>query len=531
MRQFFRIKLFTIATGIVLFSTITIGILTLRYVAEKGSVLEISLVESNLSLVRQTLNRIELLISNQDQLLYAYTSSSSLDELRQRLQIPVVGNTKLVKQIYLLDTRSETVLFPAEPSHLLSRYFKRRLAEEARLAGMPLLSIHHLHTNIEGRYYFFSLLLFTLPDDENQYLLLLEYRLDDLDLLFGPFVRDLEPANYVCIRDYDNNLIYGTPVQTTVKYFVEQRFPNTFYKWLFQLVPRNVDAIEQEARNRRLLNIFLVAIDLLLLLSAWFLVYMSRREEIKLTRQKEEFIRNVSHELKTPLALIKMFSEILLMGRGQDERTRQEYLEIIFAETERMTHLVNNVLDFSNLEKGLQRFNFEDLPLDRVIRKHLEAFDYRIKKEKVDLVVEAQPDLPPIRGDRNAMALVLLNLLDNGIKYGPEKGKIIRIRIYAENGWVCLRVQDNGIGMLPEETARIFEKFYRSDNIAVRRIRGSGIGLSLVKYVVDAHGGTIQVDSATGEGSAFTIRFPARGERTGESANRRIGESNPSSQS
>lgn len=510
MRQFFHFKMFTIATGIVLFSTITIGILTLRYVAEKGSVLEISLVESNLSLVRQTLNRIELLIAQQDQTLYAYTSSTTRDELLTRLQFPVAGNSKLVKQIYLLGAKDGSVLYPDAPDKNLVRFFKRRLAEESKLDQMPPLSLHHLHTAIDGKYHLFTLLPFNLPEDAHSYLLLMEYQLADLDLIFAPFTRELEPANYVCIRDYDNNLIYGTPVQTTVKYFVEQRFPNTFYKWLFQLVPRNADAIEQEARNRRLLNIFLVVVDLLLLLSAWFLVYMSRREEIRLTRQKEEFIRNVSHELKTPLALIKMFSEILLMGRGQDERTRQEYLEIIFAETERMTHLVSNVLDFSNLEKGLQKFHFEDLPLDRVVRKHLEAFDYRIKKERVELTLDIQPGLPPIRGDRNAIALVLLNLLDNGIKYSPEKGKKIRIRIFAENSSVCLQVQDNGIGMLPEEIPRVFEKFYRSDNIAVRRVRGSGIGLSLVKYVVDAHGGTIQVESATGEGSSFTIRFPAR---------------------
>lgn len=510
MRQFFRIKMFTIATGIVLFSTITIGILTLRYVAEKGSVLEISLVESNLSLVRQTLNRIELLIAQQDQTLYAYTSSATRDELLTRLQFPMGGDSRLVKQIYLLDSKEGTVLYPDAPDKNLARYFKRRLAEESKLGEMPPLSLHHLHTAIDGKYHLFTLLPFTLPEDEHSYLLLMEYQLDNLDLLFAPYVRELEPTNYVCIRDYDNNLIYGTPVQTTVKYFVEQRFPNTFYKWLFQLVPRNADAIEQEARNRRMLNIFLVVVDLLLLLSAWFLVYMSRREEIKLTRQKEEFIRNVSHELKTPLALIKMFSEILLMGRGQDERTRQEYLDVIFAETERMTHLVSNVLDFSNLEKGLQKFHFEDLPLDQVVRKHLEAFDYRMKKERVELTLDVQPGLPPIRGDRNAIALVLLNLLDNGIKYSAEKGKKIRIRIFAENSFVCLQVRDNGIGMLPEEIPRVFEKFYRSDNMTVRRVRGSGIGLSLVKYVVDSHGGTIQVESATGEGSSFTIRFPAR---------------------
>lgn len=527
MRQFFRSRMFPIASGIVLFSTITIGILTFRYVAEKESLLEITLLQSNLGMVRQTLNRIELNISAQDQKLYTFLTSTTLEELQLRLANAPADPVPLIRQIYLLDDQWN-VYFPAARQRENARWFRRRVLSTIDPGQLPPLSIQHLHTAIDGRYYLFSLLPFTLAGDDRRFLLVQEYRGDDLDVFFGASVRDLERNHVVCIRDYENNLIFGTPFQVSRKYFVEQRFPMTFYKWLFQLAPRNADLLEQEALSIRSQNMLLLAINLVLILSAWFLVYVSRREEQKLTQQKEAFIRNVSHELKTPLALIKMFSEILLMGRGRDETTRQEYLSVIFAETERMTHLINNVLDLANLENGLQKFSFEDLRLDQVVSRHLEAFDYRMKKEKVELRVDAEPDLPMIRGDANALALILLNLLDNAIKYSANKSRRVRIRIFHEPPHVCLEVRDEGIGIAPEDLPSIFNKFYRSDNIAVRRVRGSGIGLSLVKYLVEAHGGQIQVDSAVGEGSVFVIRFPARVEtpppvdETDESATNRL---------
>lgn len=508
MRQFFRNQLFPIATAILLISTVTIGILTFRYVAEKASILEISLLDSNLNLIRQTLERVEVRITNTDKGLYEYLTAPTLEEIVLRLTRVPSPDTDLIAQIYLLETDG-TVLHPQADRRKLGRFFSGKVLPGLDVEKMTLMGVHHLHVSIDGKYRLFSALKFQPAGVDRPHLLLAEYQLDRLDAYFSPYLQNLEITNLVCVRDYDNNLIYGTPFQVSRKYFVEQRFPATFYKWLLQLAPRNVEQIEQEAHNRRLLNIVLIAINLVLILSAWFLVFLSRRHEIKLSQQKEDFIRNTSHELKTPLSLIKMFSEILLLRREKDDQSRQEYLEIIFAETERMTHIINNVLDFANLERGLQRFSFEELQLEEVMRRHLEAFDYRFKKEKVDLELEVAPELPPIQGDRNALGMVLLNLLDNAIKYSGEKKKLIRIRLTAENGSVVLQVRDNGIGIPLEDIPRVFEKFYRSNSLQVRRVRGSGIGLSLVEYLVQAHHGRIQVTSAPDEGSTFTITFPA----------------------
>jgi two-component system phosphate regulon sensor histidine kinase PhoR len=303
-------------------------------------------------------------------------------------------------------------------------------------------------------------------------------------------------------------VIYGWSSQLSRKYFAEQRFPNVLYRWLLQYSPRNVSELVESERRRRVLNFSLVGISVVLIFSAWFLVYLSRREETRLSLQKEEFFRNVSHELKTPLALIKMFSEMLVLGRGRDESTRREYLEIIFSETERMTFLINNILDFSNLERGIQKFSLEPLDLGEIVTRHLEAFEVLMKKEKVSIRLSIAEKLPRIMGDRNALALVLLNLLDNAVKYGKAADRRIEVELSAADGTLELRVRDNGIGISPSEQNRVFEKFFRSGNIAVRRVRGSGIGLSLVRYIVTAHQGTVGVESTPGEGSTFTIAFP-----------------------
>ncbi|MBN2430505.1 MAG: HAMP domain-containing histidine kinase [Acidobacteria bacterium] len=504
---FSNIKLFAIATFILVFSTLTVGVLTTRYITEKEGVLEISLIQSNIRLVNQTLENIEQQILKEDRRLYELTAILGWEDLSQKLEEQSITRSPLVKHLYLFDPQGN-ILFSDCEDHPHRRLIQQRIYPQMARKRIPLQSIHHLHTSVNAVYYLFSILKFQAATQQMVYTLVMEFNLENLGAFFDPFIHDLAKNYQICIQDYENNVIYGEAIEDPRKYFAEQRFPNTFYRWMFQLSPRNAAEIEQDERNRRALTVALIVINLVLILSAWFLVYMGRKREVRLTRQKEEFIRNVSHEMKTPLSLIKMFSEILILGRKRDEITRQEYLGIIFAETERLTFLVNNVLDFSNLERGLQKFCFEEMDLAALVSKHLEVFDYRIKKENVHLHVDIAPDLPSIEGDSNALALVLLNLLDNAIKYSSDGRKDVHIRLFREENDVVLVVRDYGIGISPQDLPRIFEKFYRSNHLSVRRIRGSGIGLSLVRYIVDAHNGRIAVESTPDQGTEFTIRIP-----------------------
>jgi len=501
-----NVKLFTIATGILVFSTITVGVLMTRYITGEEGILEATLIQSNVRLVSQALDRIEQQIIKEDRKLYELSAVISLDELLDKLKSHKIPPSSIVDRVYLLDSEGR-LLFPDSDDWALIRLLQNRIYPQFQKKRIHLQSVHHLHTSVDMQYYLFSFLKFQIPGNNSNYTLAMQFNLKDLDKFFAIYIEDLLNTYTICIQDYDRNIIYGTPIIESQKYFAEQRFPNTFYRWIFQISPLNAIEIERDERNRRYLIVSLIVLNLFLILSSWFLVYLGRKKEVKLTRQKEEFIRNVSHEMKTPLSLIKMFSEILIMGRNKDDKTRHEYLEIIFAETERLTFLINNILDFSNLERGLQTFCFEQIDLTEMVREHLEVFDYRIKKDNVKIQIETDGPIPTILGDRNAISLVLLNLLDNAIKYHGTKEKLIRIQLFTDNHFVCLQVTDSGIGISSSDLNRIFEKFYRSDDIEVRRIRGSGIGLSLVKYLVEAHGGTIDVESVPGEGTSFTIKI------------------------
>lgn len=502
----FKNRLFLIGTVVVLAATITMGILTSRFLWEGENILETSLIQSNLRLGNQVIERIEQQIDTLDTGLFNFLTAQNPDEMIQKVALQAGHLRKPLKGILLLDAQGRP-LYPANLAR--EKPYWEKVLPQVQFPMILPLTAYHLHATLDfKKSALFTFLKFTFPGNPAPFFLVYEYDLDDPPAFLAPFFTDLEKTCYVSVKDYENNVIYGWSSQLSRKFFVEQRFPNVLYRWLLQYSPRNVSELVESERRRRVLNFSLVGISVVLIFSAWFLVYLSRREETRLSLQKEEFFRSVSHELKTPLALIKMFSEMLVLGRGRDESTRREYLEIIFSETERMTFLINNILDFSNLERGIQKFSLEPLDLGEIVTRHLEAFEYLTKKEKVSIRLSIAENLPRIMGDRNALALVLLNLLDNAVKYGKAADRRIEVDLAATAGTLELRVRDNGIGIPPSEQNRVFEKFFRSGNIAVRRVRGSGIGLSLVRYIVTAHQGTVGVESTPGEGSTFTITFP-----------------------
>jgi two-component system phosphate regulon sensor histidine kinase PhoR len=250
------------------------------------------------------------------------------------------------------------------------------------------------------------------------------------------------------------------------------------------------------------------------------------RAERRASRLKSDFIANVSHELKTPLSLIRMFAELLATGKHKGERVGREYASIITRESDRLAHLIDNVLDFARLERGKASYNFAEGRFQEVVERALEVCRYRLDKEKIRLRTEIAADLPLVRMDEDAMSLVLLNLVDNAAKYGGEgsadaaheagAGDVL-VRLARAPGGLALSVHDHGSGISAEDQKRIFERFYRADNARVRNVRGSGIGLSLVKHIVEAHGGRVEVESAPGQGATFTVFVPAAPLATAES--------------
>jgi len=247
------------------------------------------------------------------------------------------------------------------------------------------------------------------------------------------------------------------------------------------------------------------------------LTYRNVMKEMALARLKSDFVSNVSHELRTPLSLIRLYAETLEMGRLSSREKYQEYYCIIRKESERLTALINNILDFSRIEAGGKEYDFRETDIGELAHNTLESYRYQIEQHGFALEEEISDDVPRIRIDREAIARSLLNLVNNALKYSQNE-KYLGVKLYRDNGSVKLEVTDHGIGIPPGEQQKIFEKFYRVGNPLVHNTKGSGLGLSLVRHIVRAHGGEVSVESAPGQGSKFIIALPLSAGASGDQA-------------
>ncbi len=244
-----------------------------------------------------------------------------------------------------------------------------------------------------------------------------------------------------------------------------------------------------------------------LMIGGIFLTYRNVSREMNLARLKSDFVANVSHELRTPLALIRLYAETLELGRLNSKEKYQEYFRIIREESERLSALINNILDFSRIEAGRKEYEFKETNLPELVRSTLDSYRFQIEQNGFALEENIARDIPPVNVDREAIARSLLNLVNNALKYSKDK-KYIGVSLYRANGSVKLEVRDHGIGIPAGEQEKIFEKFYRCGDPLVHNIKGSGLGLSLVRHIVRAHGGDVKVESSPEKGSTFTIALP-----------------------
>jgi two-component system phosphate regulon sensor histidine kinase PhoR len=301
--------------------------------------------------------------------------------------------------------------------------------------------------------------------------------------------------------------VYGVP-QPQTPFLYEASFGKTLYAWRVQIIPRNVDELRAQADTERLLGVLLIPVSTVIIAVGLGVVWLSVRSERRTSQLKSDFIANVSHELKTPLSLIRMFGELIATGKHKGEGSAREYAGIITRESERLTHLIDNVLDFARLERGKASYNFAEGRLEEVVERALDVCRYRLEKERLRLRTDVESGLPVVRMDEDAMTLVLLNLVDNAVKYAGDGGEVW-VGLGRAPGGVALAVRDRGTGIAPDEQARIFERFYRAGSARARNVRGSGIGLSLVKHIAEAHGGRVEVESKPGQGATFTVFVPA----------------------
>ncbi len=231
-----------------------------------------------------------------------------------------------------------------------------------------------------------------------------------------------------------------------------------------------------------------------------------------------EFVANVSHELRTPLTAIRGFVETLLDGALESPAEARRFLETVAGHAERLSRLLDDLLDLSNIELGRTALHLEPLALPEVIEHAVSSLAPAAAKKRLALSLDVPPDLPPVLADRDRLVQILVNLVDNAIKFTPEGGRatVAARRAAAESGGAAAQgnavevaVTDTGIGIPHKDLPRITERFYRVDKTRSRELGGTGLGLAIVKHLVHAHRGMLNIESEVGRGTRVTFTLPA----------------------
>jgi two-component system, OmpR family, phosphate regulon sensor histidine kinase PhoR len=262
------------------------------------------------------------------------------------------------------------------------------------------------------------------------------------------------------------------------------------------------DVIRERTANNLIL---LISLDVILVVAV-VLVFRNVKREVQLAQNKSDFISNVSHEIRTPLALISMFAETLDMGRVISEEKRQEYYRIISKETNRLSGIVNKILNFSQTEANKKTLNPEPVNVVTAIDEILSTYDFHLKNKGFEYTFTGEPDLW-IKADKEAFVEAVINLIDNAVKYSIDQ-KRIEVTTGRQDGFGYVKIKDEGIGISLADQKYIFDKFYRVSTGDLAKSRGTGLGLSLVKQLMEIQKGQVTVFSEPGKGSVFTLYFP-----------------------
>jgi signal transduction histidine kinase len=325
------------------------------------------------------------------------------------------------------------------------------------------------------------------------------------ELLNGSGTKGAGAGLAIGVFDEKQNQIYAN-ASGVKNYQVKMAFAPVFPNWDLAAAYRgsSIESVAQASFEKSLL---LTAFVLFLLLVGITLTLRAASREMSLAAAKSSFVSNVSHELKTPLALIRLYAETLELDRVKDDQQAKDFLRTINGETRRLTQLINNILDFSKIEAGRKEYRLVSSDVAEVVETVLRTYEFQLRDSGFEVSTRIDHGLPIVSIDPEAVSQAVVNLLNNATKYS-EDTKRIEVAVAAKDSHIVIEVSDHGIGIPHSDQQKIFEKFYRVSTALVHNTKGSGLGLALVKHVVEAHGGKVLVNSEPGRGSRFTILIP-----------------------
>lgn len=479
-------------------------------IAEKS---EESVAASNRALGQKLLDRIERVIIDGDRNLFRLVSLDDPREFKE-LWRRIVRLSPAVNGVMVLDERGQVVHLVAQIAAAQERLRFRKFVQDAivpdlRLGELPPEEHRHLHRSYGGKEYLFSYIR-RHPTGAPDYFVLLQLNVPYfVEEVFKSEFESVASSAWISVVDETGRALFGRVIEKTGTFVFDEKFPTTLYKWRLQVAPKALAEISDQGRQRRFGDVALVASAVGIIIMGLAVIFFALRQEQRANALKSVFIANVSHELKTPLSIIRMFSELLALRGAKDAAALREYAEIITRESDRLSALIDNVLDFSRIEGGRAAYHFSECDLATVVHRVAALAAYRCEQAGVSLTVDSPDTVPPLMMDESAMTLLLLNLVENALKYGataetPEVG----LRLERRGDDLVLAVSDNGPGIAKDERRRIFERFYRSRSAQDSGVRGSGIGLSLAKHIAEAHGGKVTVSGELGKGAVFEVCIP-----------------------
>jgi len=502
--------------GVVVLALVVLGTVLYRSSFQLDHLRERSVVEATLSVANEKADRLEKSIIEQDNaLLDLIEGEDALRFGKRWLSVPL-SQTPSVRAALLIDVSlpsREVLAFASRAPGPDDDSFRRLLLGQfwvkldLTLPAPGSAGLKHLHTSVGETNYLVSYVLRATTGGTQLVVLWHDVPRIVHDLFPRLYSGEAGPPSRVNVVDARGRIVYGPPLGRGALTLGRQ-FATTLYKWRVNVSMSAAETLASEVEQRRILEMTLVGASSVVVLLGLLVSAVAAFRERKLAELKSEFVANVSHELKTPLSLVRMFSEMLLSGRAPADKQKQ-YLEIIVTESERLTALIDNVLDFARVDRGQGSFELASAPLAETLTRAVDICRPRAERQGVTLDLALPDESTETLVDERAVEIAVINLIDNALKYAPDS-RAVRIGLLRDGRYFSIAVEDDGPGIPVGERKRIFERFVRGAQEAGKAQRGSGIGLSLVAQIAQAHGGRAWVEEARfAHGARFVMTLRA----------------------